>query len=63
VYGYSRVPFLTTVGGSDINFSPAEKDVEVVKRTGRQMWRPERVVRAAGGVFGDSAARGDCWRW
>lgn len=30
------------------------------KRTGRQTWRPERVVRAAGCVSGDAAARADC---
>ena len=31
-----------------------------MKRKGRQAFRPERLVRAAGGVSGDAAARGDC---
>jgi hypothetical protein len=39
---------------------PVEKDTEVVKRAGGQTWQPQGMVRAACGVSGDAAARGDC---
>lgn len=42
------------------HFSSAEKDAEVENRTGRQTWRPERVVRAARCISVDAATRGDC---
>jgi hypothetical protein len=42
------------VGGSHINLPLAEMAAQLLKRAGKWMWRPERVVRMAGsgGVAG-----------